>query len=228
MKEVVLVFTSQAKNKEKLEERYGEYCITKSSRLEEITVIGKYGNNISLAKNYNQYILDRDYIVVFAHDDLLIRDKKWLEKLHTGLEKYDVVGLAGAASATINRPCLWHIMSSPDTHKGRVSHVSQNGKDTFVTNFGAHGRVLMLDGVFLAFNSKKIYDASVRFDEKNPAGFHFYDIDFSLTCNSKKLKLATVDIDAVHNSHGLRKFTDEWLTGQEWFMQNSADGKYFF
>ncbi len=222
----VLIFASQAENAFDLERRYGKYSIVKSTRINEIYLNGKYNNKLSLSKIYNQCIEDKDQTVVLAHDDCVIRDPKWLEKLEEALKKYDVVGLAGASNAKITPPCLWHIMCPEDTRRGRVSHVNENGKGTFVTDFGPHGRVLMLDGVFLAFNAKKLFNIGVRFDESNPAGFHFYDIDFCMTCNSKKLKLGTTYIDVVHNSHGLRKYTDDWLSGQAWFMQKFADGKY--
>ena len=86
--------------------------------------------------------------------------------------------------------------------------------------------MLILDGLFLAFKAKTLLDTSTWFDETNPCVAHFYDIDFSLTCNKNKLKLGTADIDVVHNSHGLKRYTDEWLAGQAWFMQKFADGKY--
>lgn len=228
MSKIVLVYASQAANSSELEKRYGNFCITKSARLDEVTLKGAYKNKLPLPRIYNSFINDEEYITVLAHDDLLIKDLKWIEKLKYALEKYDVVGLAGASTAKITPPCLWHLMSTRETHRGRVTHVNENGKDTFVTNFGPQGRVLILDGLFLAFKTKNIHKAGVKFDENNPAGFHFYDIDFCLTCNSKKLKLGTIDIDAVHNSHGLRQYTDIWLSGQAWFMQKFSDGKYNF
>lgn len=228
MKKTIVCFCSQASNKNELEEKYGKYHALNSRRLSEIVVIENYANKSSLPKRYNELIRNEDVNVVLMHDDALIRDEKWIEKLNKALESFDVVGLAGGSSPKITPPCLWHLMCSRDTYRGRVSHVNEDKKGTFVTDFGEQGRVLILDGVFLAFNSKKLYDAGVKFDETNPAKFHFYDIDFCLTCNSKKLKLGTTYIDLVHNSHGLKKYTDEWLSGQAWFMQKFADGKYNF
>lgn len=223
---ITIVYASQAQNRTELEKKYGKYCITNSVRFAEVSHQGVYNNTQSLPIVYNSYINNKDNVIVLAHDDVYIRDPKWIEKLNSALEKYDVIGLAGASNAKIAEPCLWHIMCPKETHRGRVSHVNDGGKGTFVTNFGSHGRVLILDGLFLAFKSKKIFDAGAKFDESNPAKFHFYDIDFSLACNAKKLKLGTADIDVVHNSHGLRSFTDEWLSGQAWFKQKVADGKY--
>ena len=226
MSNITLHFCSQTCSEKELNDRYGKYHVLKSERLDEVSVLGRYGNKASLPKIYNTWINEEESITVLLHDDVFIRDSKWIEKVKEGLEKYDVIGLAGGKNPTITQPCLWHIMCPQDTHSGKVSHVTDDGKGTFVTYFGKHGRVLILDGLFLAFKTKKLYDAGVKFDETNPCIAHFYDIDFSLTCNSKKLKLGTVDIDVVHNSHGLRGYTDEWLSGQAWFMQKVADGKY--
>lgn len=225
---IVLIFASQSKNGDDLKQKYGKYCILNSEGIDEVTCLGLYNNTESLAKLYNPFINEEECITVLAHDDLLIRDKNWIEKTGEALEKYDVVGLAGGSEAKITPPCLWHLMCPKETHRGCVSHVNENRKGTFVTNFGKQGRVLLLDGLFLAFKAKKIFEAGVRFDETNPAKFHFYDIDFCMDCNSKKLKLGTTYIDAVHNSHGLRNYTEEWKSGQAWFMQKFADGKYNF
>ena len=226
MKRTTVCFCSQASSRKELENKYGKYHILNSPRLNEVEVVEYYNNTTSLPKIYNKWIEPTDTNVVLVHDDVLIYDNKWIEKLNDALEKNDVIGLAGTASAKIKEPCLWHLMGPQEDHRGRVSHVNSDGSGTSVTHFGRHGRVLILDGLFLGFNSKKLFDANVKFDETNPCVAHFYDIDFSLSCNSKKLKLTTTDIHVVHNSHGLRSFTDEWLTGQVWFKQKVIDGKY--
>lgn len=226
MSKIALAYASQAKDAKELENKYGKYCIIKSARFNEVNRLAVYENKQSLASIYNSFIKDEDYTLVLAHDDVYIRDPNWIEKLQDALKVYDVVGLAGASNAKITSPCLWHLMCPSETHRGCVSHVNEDRRGTFVTNFGKQGRVLLLDGLFLAFNAKKIFNAGIKFDKTCPAGFHFYDIDFCLTCNSKKLKLGTTYIDVVHNSPGLKKYTDEWLSGQAWFMQKFADGKY--
>ena len=56
---------------------------------------------------------------------------------------------------------------------GAVAHYT--GKDDtecFMTNFGpTPKRVVMLDGLFLAINVKKIQESGIRFDESYPSGF---------------------------------------------------------
>lgn len=198
-----------------------------------------YGNTESLAKRYNTFIehyattrtpgydYTDDDILVLAHDDIVINERWTLfDKLKAGLEKYDIVGLAGGSNPVISPPCLWHLMCDKSTWSGNVGHVAPGSNDIYGTHFGPYGRVLILDGLFLAFKPKKIYDLGIKFDESCPAKFHFYDIDFSLTCNKNRLKLGTVNIDVTHSSPGLKAYTPEWLAGQEWFINKFKSGKY--
>ena len=228
----LILSCSQASNKNELDNKYGKYHILNSASLKDgkADAIVKYKNTAKLTEIYNTWLtsFDKETVLVLAHDDVLIRDEQWIEKLEQGLKKYDVVGLAGGINAKITAPCLWHIMCPREDLRGRVSHVVEgsNGSETYVTDFGKQGRVLILDGLFLAFKIKTLLDAEVWFDQSNPCVAHFYDIDFSLTCNKKQLKLGTIPIDAVHNSPGLKKYTDDWLAGQAWFLQKFIDGKY--
>ena len=205
-----------------------KFTIVNSENLNNVSVSnGVYNNKVAISKIYNSFIesyKNIDCTLVLVHDDVLITDKNWLTKLQQALEKYDVVGLAGGSNPSIRQPCLWHIMCSKDTHSGTVGHVMDNKQ--FKTNFGKTGRVLILDGLFLAFNPKKLFEAGVRFDETCPAKFHFYDIDFSLACNKAKLKLGTINIDVTHASPGLKSFTKEWNEGQEWFLNKFNRGEY--
>ena len=227
----LILSCSQSNNKKELEQRYGKYNIENSYGIgDKANIIVKYGNTEKLPHVYNHWLtkFDKDSILVYAHDDISIVDEQWIEKLEQGLKRYDVVGLAGGINARIVQPCLWHLMCAREDLRGRVRHVVEgsNGSQTYVTDFGKQGRVLLLDGLFLAFKTETLLNTGVWFNETNPCIAHFYDLDFSLTCNKKQLKLGTVPIDVVHNSPGLKSYTNDWLTGQAWFMQNYIDGKY--
>lgn len=231
MKPLVLS-CSQLKNKAELGNKYGKYNILNSVGIDgsKANCIVKFQNTEKLPGVYNRWLtsFDKDTILVLVHDDVMIRDEKWVEKIEQGLKYYDVVGLAGGINAKIVTPCLWHLMCDRKDHRGKVTHVVEgsNATQTYVTDFGKQGRVLLLDGLFFAFKIETILNAGAWFNETNPCIAHFYDLDFSLTCNKKQLKLGTIPIDAVHNSPGLKKYTDEWLAGQAWFLQNFIDGKY--
>ena len=206
-----------------------KYNILESEGIEQVYVLPLYSNTQSIAKCYNTYIKKysaEDCILVLAHDDVLITDKNWIDKLKQAFKTYDVVGLAGGINPKIQGPALWHLMCSKEDLKGSVNHVDYGNNSTFNTNFGKNGRVALLDGLFLAFNPKKIFEAGVNFDETCPAKFHFYDLDFSLQCNKAKLKLGTTNIGVTHASPGLHSFTDEFKIGQDWFINKARTGQY--
>ena len=225
---IYLAYCSQYLNVTTLNESK-TFNITKSIDYSKVHSIPYYNNTEKLTKRYNEIIkrlANEDCIVVLVHDDVVITDKDWINKLQLGLQKYDVIGLAGTAEASIRQPCLWHIMGPREKHTGAVTHVNFSDNSTFTTHFGKTGRALILDGLFLAFNPKKLFSKGAMFDESNPCVAHFYDIDFCLTCNKHQLTMGTVNIQATHSSPGLKSFTKDWLDGQDWFLNKYNRGGY--
>ena len=111
---------------------------------------------------------------------------------------------------------------------GKVYHV-WNGVINQPDVYGQFKRCLLLDGVMLVIDvdSLKKNKESIIFDESNPYGFHFYDLDFCLTCNSYGIKMGTFDTKIAHNSHGLTNPNDpNFLKSHEWFKNNLSNGKY--
>jgi hypothetical protein len=99
---------------------------------------------------------------------------------------------------------------------GAVAHGNANRKH--MTSFGVYPhRVVMIDGVFMAFNRKAI--ETVRFDEDCPSNFHGYDILMSLDACNKGLKIGVGDVMITHESPGLQEFTDDWKAGNDYVIQ---------
>ena len=141
------------------------------------------------------------------------------EKLKKHFETYDVLGVAGASQIKIQEPALWHLMGggfgSGNLH-GAVAHLN-NGKKS-MTAFGPYPhQALIMDGVFLAI-SRKVFK-KIRFDESCPAGFHFYDLAYTLDASLKGYKCGVVDAYITHASPGLQSFTKDWTEGQKWFLK---------
>lgn len=186
-------------------------------------------NSKGLPDVYNTYLTKKvetkHDIVVFCHDDLYIDDPKIRGKLYKSMfvDGYDIVGLAGASTCTIDsqKPTLWHLMSERNSWSGTVFH--PYGEDTNQVMSTTYGptpqRCLVLDGLFIAVNIKKIRAVKWKF---NPLfDFHHYDIAASLDANDKKLKMGTCMIHAIHDSPGLSSIEDpDWLKSQEKFLQN--------
>ena len=155
--------------------------------------------------------------VIFVHDDVTLLEDP-IPRLEKLFDDYDIVGVAGTSKIELKPPALWHLMGGGfdggNLH-GQVNH-NHNGQ-ILPTYFGKYPhRVVMIDGVFMALNLKAITESS--FDEENPSNFHFYDINFSCDSHKKGLKLGVGDIPIVHESQGLKSFTDDWLAGEKYFL----------
>lgn len=181
-------------------------------------------NTKPLAQVYNQFLIPayKDDILIFCHDDCVIEDVLLGHKLNEAMNHYDIVGLAGIkAPVTIKPPCLWHLMGDRGNLSGAVAHFENKSLNKrFMTSFGpTPERVILLDGVFLAVNMERILEKGLKFDEKNPAGFHFYDLNFSMDANQLGLKLGTWPIWVTHESHGLANPSEDWLKGQTYLLE---------
>jgi len=162
-------------------------------------------------------ITDYDW-VVFVHDDVIIESPEAIERqiYNLGVE-FDVIGVAGTREVKLQEPALWHLMGDRKHHRGAVAHLCESTGKKFMTSFGSYpDRVVLIDGVFMAAKTEVLQ--KVSFDETNPAGFHFYDLDFSMACHKAGYRVGVGDITITHASPGLRQFIDEWKKGQDWFL----------
>ena len=194
----------------------------KSGRyVDGVEIYFKERNRLSIAKAYNKAIdfckkEGVDYLVL-CHDDVILENVTEA-KLLENFDQFDIFGVAGATQCKLEKPAVWHLMGggfgSGNLH-GAVSHLNGNAKG--MTAFGPYPQqVVMIDGVFMAIK-KEVFE-KVRFDEKCPAKFHFYDIDYSMAAHKAGFKVGVSDILITHASPGLREFTPEFEKGQEWFL----------
>lgn len=188
---------------------YNEF-IFKENNTESLPVVYNKAIDFAIQENFD--------CVVLSHDDVII-ESDLSYKLPSLMDRYDVVGVAGTTECKLQEPALWHIMGGGfqgGKLHGAVAHGNNDKKA--MTFFGVYPqRALMLDGVFLCI--KKTAFTNVRFDESNPAKYHFYDLDYSLSCHKAGLKLGVSDIMITHASPGLKEFTPEFNEGQKWFLE---------
>ena len=167
-------------------------------------------NTEGLSKIYNKFLTKeyKDKYVIFVHDDVLINDLFFEEKVLMAFEKFDIIGLAGSMSCDVasDHPA-WHLMSDRSQHVGEVSH-SKDGK-TWTTCFGpTDSRALVIDGLFIGVNVNKALETGLLFNEL--FGFHHYDITFSLEANKLKIKTGVFPLSVVHFGTGSSMNTDDW------------------
>jgi hypothetical protein len=159
-----------------------------------------------MSEGYNRGI-DRSSgdVLIFSHDDIEFITADFAQRLLAHLERFDLVGLAGTTLACGNS---W-FASAPPYLFGQVTNPDPRGGFT-VSLFGAPTPLIdgiqAVDGLFFAVNRRVV--ERVRFDETFD-GFHFYDLDFSLSVFHAGFKMAVAnDIHAIHASTG--QFTEQW------------------
>ena len=177
-------------------------------------------NTIPLPQVYNKAIdlalsENKDYLVL-CHDDIIIESDIPYKLPDILRSDYDMVGVAGTTQCKLAEPALWHIMGGQGNLHGAVAHGNETEKH--MTTFGPYPkRVLLIDGVLMAIH-RRVFE-KVRFNESNPAGFHFYDLAYCLDAHAAGFKIGVSDIMITHASPGLKEFTPEFLEGQKWFLE---------
>jgi hypothetical protein len=177
-----------------------------------------FENKLGLPKLYNSFLTkeNKNKRIIFVHDDVLIEDLFWREKLDIAFEKFDIVGLAGSKKCDLSKPPAWHLMSNKQDHVGEVAH--SHDKVSWTTCFGpTNSRALILDGLFLAVNVNRLIETKTFFDER--FSFHHYDITFCLKANQNKLKLGVAPIKVTHFGLGDSMNTPEWHQSSQIFKQ---------
>lgn len=176
-------------------------------------------NTEGLSKVYNRFLTEeyRNKFVIFVHDDVLITDLFFEEKVLFAFEKYDIIGLAGSKSCNLSSEHpAWHTMAPREDHVGEVAHTSQGKVWTSV--FGpTESRALILDGLFIGVNVSAALEKGLTFDENFE--FHHYDIAFSLRANQKKIKAGVFPLCVIHYGLGDSMNTDEWRESAKKFKE---------
>lgn len=160
-------------------------------------------NSTGLSTLYNSFLIEenRDKIIVFVHDDVLIEDLFFLSKLKDAHNHYDVVGIAGCVSPVIKSPAYWHLMAPRQNLRGYCAHMIKNSEQINMTSFGnSFTSVDLIDGVFMSVKVSSLLDSKVKFDED--FDFHFYDLAFSRRVVKSGLKLGVYPFNIRHASGG--------------------------
>ena len=145
-----------------------------------------------------------DDVVVLVHDDVEFDGdpgalRQTLHR-HVALAGVGFVGVAGTRSLS-SELVWWRNATSPTTLAGMVYHGHER------SFFGPFGRVVVLDGVFLAATGRTL--RAIRLD--SPAslgGWHFYDISYTLQAHVAGLANLALPLGLRHASKG--RTNDAW------------------
>lgn len=181
-------------------------------------------NQQGLPEVYNARIRapDSDEFLVFLHDDVWIDDYFIADRVLEGLQRFDVIGVAGNRRRLPNQ-ATWCIVDpmlrkwdSGDNLRGRLAHGS--GPFGVVDFYGpVPAECELLDGVFLGARKSVLLAQGVSFDPR--FDFHFYDMDFCRIARQKGLRLGTWPISLTHSSYGWDGESQHWVTKYHEYLE---------
>lgn len=183
-----------------------------------------YENTEGLSSIYNDAIetAPLDTVLIFMHDDVWINEDDFFQKISEGLNRFDIIGIAGNKHIQPYQPA-WLFKDIHGTFddeanlSGQIGHGNLN--ESHVTIYGnSPSSCELLDGVFLAVKKNTLVNTSLKFDLQ--FDFHFYDLDFCRAARKLGLNLGTWPINLIHQSpgyfgsekwhHALNMYFDKW------------------
>jgi hypothetical protein len=182
----------------------------------ELIIVDNFSNELSIFEAYNQgFKLAQFEYILFIHDDVFFHTQDF-GRILTNLDipNIGVLGIAGSKIKT-EIPAPWWISTNVYAVGGinyqyNLQHF-RNGEikkiDEGFNNEYQVEKVVLVDGVLL-FTTRQ--NCLVNpFDEKYKS-FHFYDLDFSLSCHkSGKINYVTNAILIEHYSAG--SLNKDWV-----------------
>ncbi|MBU3589416.1 glycosyltransferase [Polynucleobacter sp. 80A-SIGWE] len=165
-------------------------------------------NSKGLGELYNKAIeeaLLKPAILVFIHDDVLLCDYFWVDRVREGLKRFELLGVVGNTRRLPRQPgwIMTNTEGNLDDKKYLSGAIGQGNSypPLRLDVFGAPGlECKLMDGVFLAISSKTIEKSKLRFDSR--FNFHFYDLDFCRSAEMLNVKMGTIPLSIVHASYG--------------------------
>lgn len=153
---------------------------------------------------------------ILVHDDVQLDDGLLFDKLEQAFQQYDIVGVAGARSLSVNRSLIawWQCVAS---HKaGWVTHpiYDRENQGYYLEYYGpAPMPCLVLDGVFMALRLDRVREQP--FDEAFT--FDFYDLDFTLSHHLDGRRVGVWPLALTHMSKGAGHRKASYAAAQEHF-----------
>ncbi|MCL2589934.1 MAG: glycosyltransferase family protein [Betaproteobacteria bacterium] len=155
----------------------------------------------SLAEGYNRALRRaRGDIVIFSHDDVLIIDPDFAQKISHRLRDFDILGFAGTRRVVAD---IWWRAGFPWL-SGAVTHIRDRKLNLNHWNPEPWPVVDDIQGIDgLCIMARREVAKEIGFDETTFDGFHLYDLDFSFSAWRAGKKLGVCcDIPVIHASWG--------------------------
>jgi GT2 family glycosyltransferase len=185
-----------------------------------------FDNRRGLPEIYNERLAAADCAehVVFVHDDVWLDDYFLADRVLEGVERFDVLGVAGTRRRRPGQPSWGFVDAKLTWEQGEyLSGSVAHGKQPFglVSTWGpVPVECELMDGVFFAAKRDTLREKGVSFDPR--FDFHLYDMDFCRTARDKGLRLGTWPICITHQSKGSFG-TARWFAMYEKYLEKWGD-----
>ncbi len=191
----------------------------------EIIAIDNSKENNAISKVYNNAAtLARYEFLVFVHEDVIFHTANWGVLLADYFARHINIGCVGVAGGTYKTkaPSHWVSLVTDYNYLDQsylIQHYKEGGqqlRDTWSDKNTAIQEVVLMDGVFLAFDKRH----GIRFDE-SIEGFHGYDLSVCLDAINKGYQnIITREILVEHLSSG--SFNSQWIKAIHTFHKKNA------
>lgn len=191
-----------------------------------LTIDIAFENAAGLPHVYNAAIAraNESEALVFVHDDVWLNDPQWIDKVLVGLNRFDVLGVAGNRRRLPRQPTWLHTDLIEETQtavldalhlSGSIAHGAVPARAEFLFFGTSPAACELLDGVFLALRADVAHRSGAGFDER--FSFHFYDLDFCRAARSRGVSIGTWPIELVHQSKG--RLDDAWRGARDRYFE---------
>ncbi|RZK45344.1 MAG: hypothetical protein EOO61_00180 [Hymenobacter sp.] len=182
----------------------------------EIIAIDNSGGKYSIFQAYNLGISQSKYeYLCFMHEDIAFETQNWGQKVLEAFAANPKLGLLGVAGSSYKPavPSGWSFDSSCDktTYINIIQHYKSKSASNKIYSNPRNERispVVSVDGVWFCTTREAV--DKIKFDEATFAGFHCYDVDFSLSVLQHYEVAVTFEVLINHFSEG--SFDDSWTT----------------
>ncbi len=178
----------------------------------ELIIIDNSKNQYSIFSAYNEGIRRARFpYLCFMHDDILYHTQDWGKKVIENFqdEKVGVIGVGGChylckypvsllswKLAERNKFYSFNYIQRYDENKKHKTEIFNNLQSKSVN-------VVALDGMWFCIKQNLFEHTSLKFDEENFKGFHFYDFDMCMQIHALKMQTKVIpDILIEHFSDG--------------------------
>jgi hypothetical protein len=172
----------------------------------------------------NITIEDKD-IVIFCHDDIeIIMDPQQFINVLVNASRKNKAGFFGPAGTEFLSPdAVW--WGKKQWMEGRLKGFVLHGKDiqhTQYTFYGNPGRVVCLDGLFLAIRGEALKSINLTKPEYFEGEWDFYDIHYTVQAHKKGFYNSVEPIFMIHHSFGELAGRDSWHKNRSEFIKHTS------